>query len=506
MRQAVVATLFASGMLTIGAAIAAPSLNVPVPVTVARATAIPACTRYVDVAFAGTPNGTAARPYKTIRSAVTASPNGAIICVAEGTYAEQILPGTKYFTLAGGFKRNANFAVRNSAIYVSKASGNGGSFIKIQDPGPSGTQLTVIDGFEITGYSQAIVRDIYYSQRFNITNNYIHDNRCRGASLIGSAFSLNNVSGIIRGNVLARNICSRGGGGALGDSTNTNFVQVLNNVVDSNQGTEPTNSHGGGLYLFSNRLTISANRFVGNRVTGWGAGLYVGADTGSGQFTTATLSWNIFRDNRAGINGGGFFCDDSAKCTTDHEIYDRNCGGNVYVDSGPAGSGPTIASFNHMTNVGARGIGCAGSGAGFRIDKGSGVDGGQYTVQNSIFWGNGTGLDLATSCDGGCAALRVTVTYSMVQRAYENNGGTVTFGAGILAPVNPQFVSQTGGNFHLKSRFGHWTATGYVVDTASSPALAKGNPTAPVPANPPRAGTRTELGAYGNSDQASYVR
>ena len=40
---------------------------------------------------------------------------GAVICVAEGVYAEQIKPGEKHFTLAGGFQRGKDFKVRDSA-------------------------------------------------------------------------------------------------------------------------------------------------------------------------------------------------------------------------------------------------------------------------------------------------------------------------------------------------------------------------------------------------------
>ena len=128
-------------------------------------------------------------------------------------------------------------------------------------------QLTAVDGFEITGYSQAIYRGFYNSQRFDITNNYIHDNVCAQADLVGAGFSLNNVSGTISGNVIARNVCSRGGGGFLNDSTNSNSVSITGNWVDSNVGNEPFSSHGGGLYLFANTITLTANEFTGNTVT-----------------------------------------------------------------------------------------------------------------------------------------------------------------------------------------------------------------------------------------------
>ncbi len=487
------------------AAEVSPSAAVPRAVTVARATKIPACTLFVDAAAAAPGKGTVAKPFKTLAAAVAAAKAGAVICVAEGVYAEMLTPGTKPFTLAGGFRSGEAFTVRDSAKYVSRAEGSGGSFLRIEDSGPTGDQLTAIDGFEITGYSQAIVRDFFVSQRFDITNNFIHDNSCSEPGLSGAGFSLSNVSGTIKGNVIARNACGRGGAGALIDPTNENSVLIANNLIAENAGTEPVSSHGGGLYLFTNKLKITANHFVDNTVTGWGAGLFVGAFTAGGEFTTAKMSWNVYQDNRAGIAGGGFFCDDSARCRSDHEIYYRNCGGNIYLDGGPGGSGPTIATFDHLTNVGALAVGCDGPGVGVQIDKDNDSPD-AYAFTNAIFWGNAPKRDFAAACGSGCDAVSVAVDYSMVQTRYADGGIEIDFGPGIVRPANPLFVSLKKGDFHLKSAFGHWTPDGYVRDAASSPALAKGDPDGSTADNPKRAGKRTELGAYGNSSEASYVK
>jgi len=457
---------------------------------VARTTTIPTCTVYVDPTGTGTPGGTVTNPYRTIAAAIAAATNGAVICVAEGTYAESLAPGEKYFTLAGGFQSQKGFAVRDSALYVSKGKGNGtGSFLLVVDPGPMGDQLIAVDGFELTGYSQAISRDIYYSARFDLTNNNIHDNTCSTAGLTGAGFSLNNVSGTIRGNVIAKNRCSRGGAGALGDSTNANAMTIENNLIDSNTGDEPQASHGGGLYLFSHTLTITANTFLNNSVTGWGAGLYVGAYTGGGQTTKATLSWNVYRGNRAGNMGGGLFCDDSANCSSDHEIYERNCGGNIFLDCGPDGSAPTLASFDHLTNTYALDETCNAPGPGVIINKANTASD-AYTFKNAIFWGNATGADFNASCSSGCAKVSVSVTYSDVQTTYVNGGVTISFGAGNVASVDPLFVNVAQHDFHLRSTKGHFTATGYVNDAVDSPVL--------------RSGTGgIELGAYGSSAEAS---
>ncbi len=420
-------------------------------VEIARATQIPSCTLFVDSAGAKNADGSAGQPHKTITAAIEAAKPGAVICVAEGTYAEKLAAGEKYFTLAGGFQRAKDFKVRDSAAYVSKATGDGGgSFLRIDDPGPKGDQLTAIDGFEITGYSQAVVRDFYESQRFDVTNNFIHDNVCTDDKLAGGGLALNNVSGTIKANVFSKNSCGRGGAVFLNDATNQNRVAIENNFVDSNAGTEPESAHGGALYLFGNTLKITGNLFTNNTVTQWGGGLYIGAYTPGNQPTTATVSHNVYRGNRAGDAGGGFFCDDGATCFSDHEIYEKNCGGNILVDGGSEGSGPTVTKFDHITNVGALTPTCDGPGIGLFVDTYEVVAPDQHTVSNAIFWGNAKDGDVAVSCTKNCSKLKISFGQSMVQTEYGDGSIKVGFGDGIVAPADPLFVAPDKGDFRLK--------------------------------------------------------
>ncbi len=477
--------------------------EVPRAVAVARATEIPACTVYVDAASSGPPDGSASNPFTTIGAAVSAATEGAVICVAEGVYAETILPMDKAFTLAGGFQSGRGFTVRDSSVYVTRAQGSGtGSFLRIEgDVAPRDMQLTAIDGFEITGWDRGIYRVTYFSQRFDITNCYIHDNRCSDAAErgFGGGFLLTNVTGTIAANVIAANTCGFGGGGAIiEDPPLAHAVLVERNRVEGNEGID-VDCHGGGLHLRADDLTVRANDFVENRCASWGGGLYVGSQPP--QRTDATMEWNVYRANRAGNSGGGFFCDDSAVCSADHELFDANCGGNVLLDSGFEPTLPTLASFDHVTNVGALDTDCTAPGAGVIVNK-SNDENNVYTFTNAIFWDNGD--DLAAFCDMGCATLTIDVTYSALELANAGNA-TVTFGAGNLDAVDPRLVDPAAGDFHLSSTNGHWTPSGYVADATDSPALAAGDPSGDASQQPPRAGMRSEMGTYGNSGEASYV-
>ena len=429
------------------------------------------------------------KPHKTIAAAMAAVENGAVICVAEGTYAESLAPGEKSFTLAGGFQRGSGFKVRDSARYVTharRATAAPSSASSI--PARRADQLTAIDGFEITGYSQAIVRDFYYSQRFDITNNYIHDNACADDDAGRRRLRAEQCLRPIDGNVFRNNSCGRGGAGALNDTTNENTV------VDRAQPDRGQCRHRAGQLARRRALPLRQHAhdhrqlFLRNTVTGWGGGLYVGAYTGGGQPTTATLAWNVYRGNSAGNAGGGFFCDDGATCISDHEIYDRNCGGNIFLDGGPGGSGPTVARFDHLTNVGARDVGCEEPGPGVRIDKDNPPPD-TYSFINAIFWGNAPGKDFAASCDNRLqrAQDHRQPFDGATWRYGKTSGASIAFGDGIVAPVDPLFADPERRRLPSEIGRGPVDAGRLRQGRRDEPGLAKGDPARGATAGPRRA-------------------
>src|SRR5207244_804888 len=141
-------------------------------------------------------------------------------------------------------------------------------------------------------------------------------------------------------------------------------------------------------------------------------------------------------------------CDEGATCTNDNEIYDGNCGGNIYLDSGSP-SGPTRARLNAITSVRALDVGCGAPGPGVRIDNAVGAPD-AYSFTNSIFWGNAPGRDFAVTCDPSCPGLRIAVSHSMVQTEFLSAGGAkIAFGPGNIPPADPLFAAPDQGDFHL---------------------------------------------------------
>ena len=81
----------------------------------------------MDAGVSGQGDGTAQSPHRTIAAAVAAASNGAVICVAEGTYAEQTQSRARRpSSLPAVSSAAKDFKVRNSAAYVTKATGKKG--------------------------------------------------------------------------------------------------------------------------------------------------------------------------------------------------------------------------------------------------------------------------------------------------------------------------------------------------------------------------------------------
>ncbi len=121
----------------------------------------------------------------------------------------------------------------------------------------------------------------------------------------------------------------------------------------------------------------------------------------------------------------------------------------------------------------------------------------QITVTNCIFWdGDNDNHKIGTS-----NGLDLAVSYSDVENGY--------MGAGNNMDIDPKYVDATNSNFHLKSKGGHWdpnNLTGWTVDRQHSPCIDKGSPTSEFSLEPDPNGGIVNMGAYGNTVQASKSR
>ena len=141
---------------------------------------------------------------------------------------------------------------------------------------------------------------------------------------------------------------------------------------------------------------------------------------------------------------------------------------------------------------------------GVRIDNIGAAD--VYSFMDAIFWGNAPGLDFVATCDTGCGKIRINVSYSMVQTQYRHPEREDLVrrrhrGAGRSA------VRRSGeGRLPSEVRGGALDADRLCEGLCQQPVLAKGYPEGSTNENPERAGKQNELGAYGNSGEASFVR
>lgn len=91
-----------------------------------------------------------------------------------------------------------------------------------------------------------------------------------------------------------------------------------------------------------------------------------------------------------------------------------------------------------------------------------------------------------------------------VSVSYTNfwNGFAKVAGVGNIT-LDPLFADETNGDYHLKSKEGRWNGTTWVADTFTSPSINAGNPDDEYSEEPSPNGDRINMGAYGNTSEAS---
>ena len=120
-------------------------------------------------------------------------------------------------------------------------------------------------------------------------------------------------------------------------------------------------------------------------------------------------------------------------------------------------------------------------------------------IKNSIIAGNTTTLELQGT--NAQEDKGKNITYSCLYGTAKDDSLS-DYGTGCIAK-DPCFADAANGDFHLKSAAGRWNGTTWVKDTVTSPCIDAGEASAAYANEPSPNGNRANMGAYGNTAEAS---
>ena len=120
-------------------------------------------------------------------------------------------------------------------------------------------------------------------------------------------------------------------------------------------------------------------------------------------------------------------------------------------------------------------------------------------IKNSIIAGNTTTLELQGT--NAQEDKGKNITYSCLYGTAKDDSLS-DYGTGCIAK-DPCFADAASGDFHLKSAAGRWNGATWVKDTVTSPCIDAGEASAAYANEPSPNGNRANMGAYGNTTEAS---
>jgi len=487
-------------------------------------------------------------PYSTIQEAINDAVGGDEIVVSDGPYTG---PG------------NYNIDTNGKAITVRSQNGPANCIIDCQNNGrafifQSGEgATTVLEGFTIiNGYAE----DPNWPQGpDDDPNGYGGAIYCTGSSPdINNCIITDNTADSGGGAIF----CDAGSNAQIKDcNISYNYAGAGFYIYDVNiNDYSDMNQLGGGIYCRDSNPTIINCIIGGLDAFGWPAGNWAAGSGGgiacknsNAVITDCTISYNDcwLDDDVVNQHGGGIYCEDSNPdingCViTDNDakwsgggiaavdsnvsiklctITDNHCwasSGGIYSEGNPDPNGPNVPNCHILNCLVASNWGYWSGGvssdygsfarienctiannvASYSSDPYSLVGGlecyyGSATVTNSIIWGN-TGLQVAGASD---------VTYSDIQRPDVNDPNVVWPGEGNIN-ADPLFAHPIHRDYHLQTeylngRYNPVTGAFDVNDPETSPCVNAGDPFSAFGLEPLPNGGRINMGAYGNTLQAS---
>ena len=449
-------------------------------------------------------NGAASTPLSTINAAIAAAKAGDIVQVAAGTYLENVALGAfnagsgKHLTLLGGF--NADFSARDASQYITTINGGDLAPAVALHVQMAAGERTTLDGFTLThgrglgndwsdgrGAGGGVHAQVFGHGEIVISHNVIHANRTashtagdtRGGGIHAETEAWDPAfTGVVRieDNTVRDNLAGKGAGiNIIGRE-----AVVLRNLIQDNTS---HGDHGGGLYVSTRIPQVRDNVIRGNVVGatagyGWGGGIIV---AGAG----ADLQGNVITDNHAPSIGSGVFWDEAAVGTMKNDLIFKNrCasgGVAIYID-GQQETPPQGGSVVEIENLTLADHLCPGGGTVIELERGS-----TLSMRNSILWNNSGGIGNEAFWNN-----TLDMAWSIAQEP-----GIGNFHA------DPLFANADAGDYHLRSGGGRFTPTGWVIDAVHSPAIDAGDPASDPSQETEPNGAHINLGAYGNTVQAS---
>lgn len=333
------------------------------------------------------------------------------------------------------------------------------------------------------------------SNRFTMSNCKVMNSVTGGAGIDDTKYGILNLSGsnnLVDNCLFGTNRAARnnGYGGAIYAAGNT-IVKNCSFITNYNG----SGGGGGGLYLSKSGavFTVSNCFFRGNVASAVGGGIYI--DQG-----TLNLYGCDFASNVA-YNGGGAVYYAANNNLTNSTI--KNCafilnmstnyGGAIGHMSATSVISLLVENCSFYTNC----LSVLTNGGAIYMQRSS------LLVKNSILWSDtvpsGVGMEIySVSGD-------VTVTYSCLT---ETNDTYVYVPVGVKTisnsmVMNPLFAGTS--DLHLQSMHGRWnpSITNWVYDSIDSPCIDAGDPASSYSNEPEYNGGRINMGAYGNTIQAS---
>jgi len=269
-------------------------------------------------------------------------------------------------------------------------------------------------------------------------------------------------------------------GGAV--ASFTSGVEAANCTFIGNQ----TEYQGGAVYGYQSEHILTGCSFTANAAEQEGGGLHNLHGTMSVADCTFTAN--------AAFEGGGIYNDSASAVAVTTSLLTGNVSG---------GSGGAMYNFRDSTP---KLTNCTF--ADNRAPEGASLAAGRPVVHNCIVWNH----------DPNATALaqlgeRTTINYSCVLGGQPGIGNLDADPCFVQpgywdandTPGDPSDDRWIEGDYHLKSRAGHWDPNGetWVADDATSPCIDAGDPNSPVGPEPFPNGGVINLGVYGGSVEAS---